>query len=58
MMRFKPGLIFVVAILLGGCDTHVHDPWVQDEAYLEEERSRSQALNEQLDDRVRMMVDR
>ena len=52
-MQIKSGWIVLAAIMLAGCDTRAHDPWVQDDSYLKQERSRSAQLDEQLDRRIR-----
>ena len=43
---------------LAACNTHVHEPWVQYPSYQQQERSRSVALNEQLEQRVHYQRDR
>lgn len=51
-------LLLAVTFLLIGCNTHVHEPWVQDETYLQQERSRAPELAQQLDRRLHEQVDR
>lgn len=57
-MKIRSVWILLAAVILAGCDTRVHDPWVQDEDYLKEERSRSAELNEQLDRRIQNQTGR
>lgn len=57
-MRVKPGLLLIMLCWLAACNTHVHEPWVQYPSYQQQERSRSVALNEQLEQRVHYQRDR
>lgn len=57
-MKIKSGWIVLAAVMLAGCDTRAHDPWVQDDDYLKEERSRSAQLDEQLDRRLQGQAQR
>jgi len=58
MMTTRLGLLLIAGILLAGCNTHVHEPWVQYSSYLKQERQRSPELNQRLEHRVRMEQDR
>jgi len=57
-MKIKFGLLFIAALWISGCNTHVHEPWVQYPSYLKQERTRSPELNQQLEHRVRHEMDR
>lgn len=57
-MRVKSGFLLTLVCLLAACDTHVQEPWVQYPSYQQQERSRSAALNEQLEQRVHFQNDR
>lgn len=46
------------ALWLTACDTHVHEPWVQNPNYLKQERTVSPALNQRLEHRVFKQIDR
>lgn len=52
MRIIRSGWILLAAVMLVACDARVHDPWVQYDSYLKQERSRSAELNEQLDRRI------
>lgn len=54
----RSGWILLAAIMLAACDARVHDPWVQDDSYLKQERSRSAQLDEQLDRRIQGQAER
>ncbi|MGD8546799.1 MAG: hypothetical protein PVG50_04135 [Thiohalophilus sp.] len=58
MMTIRSGWILLAAIMLVACDARVHDPWVQDDGYLKQERSRSAQQHEQLDRRLHFQADR
>lgn len=57
-MRIRSGWVLLAAIMLVACDARVHDPWVQDDGYLKQERSRSAQQHEQLDRRLHFQADR
>lgn len=57
-MKIKSGLLLITALWITGCNTEVHDPWVQYPSYLKQERTRSPELNQQLEHRVRHEMDR
>jgi len=57
-MKIKFGLLFIAALWISGCNTHVHEPWVQYPSYLKQERTRSPELNQQLEHRVIHEMDR
>jgi len=56
-MRYGKWLLLLV-IIVTGCDTRVQEPWVQDESYLQQERSRAPELAGQLDRRIQGQNDR
>lgn len=57
-MKAKTGLLMFATIWLTACNTHVHEPWVQNPNYLKQERSVSPELNQRLDHRVFKQIDR
>ncbi|MDR9436855.1 MAG: hypothetical protein RI563_08235 [Thiohalophilus sp.] len=57
-MKINAGWIVLATVMLAGCDSRTHDPWVQNDDYLKEERSRSAQLDEQLDRRIQGQAER
>jgi hypothetical protein len=57
-IKIKSGLLLITALWITGCNTHVHEPWVQYPGYLKQERSRSTELNQRLEQRVYREIDR
>lgn len=57
-MNWKLGALAFAAVILLGCDSRVHDPWVQYDEYQQAERSRSAQLDQQLDRRISEQRDR
>lgn len=48
----------LAAVMLTVCNSRMHEPWVQDEDYLKEERNRTPELDQQLDHRISGQNDR
>ena len=57
-MRLKILMLVSAALVLSACNTHVEDPWVQNEDYLKSERMRAAQTAEQLDRRISGQRDR
>lgn len=57
-MRLKLAWLISSLALMAACNTHVQDPWVQDEDYLKQERNRAADTADQLDRRISAQRDR